>query len=190
MSGFFSPLPPWIWIYFCCENSQSIVFEPQHVTELQHRIVQSYKALQEVKDFSCSKMQSWDCLSVTKQNFLNPTQETFWIGKKWFGILQNNMHTQNHSFFSFFFSSMQYHKTRISHDMGINKMSRHVWGCCLRKGLTEWSTAWFWSPRSWNTSQHSSRSQTFSHTKRMAEKQQGVFVALFFHQLCLLQELL
>ena len=37
-----------------------------------------------------------------RQNFLNPPQKTFCaflMGKKWFGILQNNVHRQNRSFF-------------------------------------------------------------------------------------------
>lgn len=72
------------------------------------------------------------------------------IWKKCFGNIQNNIHTQTHSY-SFLLFKYAMPQAWVSHDMIINTMNRHVRGWYLRKGLTECSAGWFGSPRSWNT---------------------------------------
>lgn len=83
-------------------------------------------------------MQSWDCISVIRQNILNPTQEIFFYfldRKKWLHIFQKIYIQKN--IILLLSSSTQYHKTWVSCDMRITTMSRQVWECYLWKGLSD-----------------------------------------------------
>lgn len=97
--------------------------------------MQSYKAQQEEKYFSCSNTKSWDSISVNRQNILNLTQETLFtilIGRNGFVFFLKNMHQKNH-FLLLLSSSTQW----VSCDMRIPTVSWHVWECYMWKGLSD-----------------------------------------------------
>lgn len=89
-----------------------------------------------------------------------------------------NIHPQSH-----YFVDVVVLKHAVSQDLSIlwheNYHNEQAGVGMLSVEGPEWSTAWFWSPRSWNTCQNSSWYQTTGHTKKMGENNQLCFMHLF-----------